>query len=279
MTFYSLPRISIVTISYNQGRFLDACLQSIEAQIYGNLQHVVVDGGSTDESVPTIMRYAERARSYHVRWLSEQDNGPADGLNKGFNLTDGDVLGFINADDMLLPGALQSIGRYFSSSNLAMVQGGGIVIDERGSIARAIAPVPFTAQSYVSRRAVIFQPALFFRRNVFDAVGGFNRMNHTCWDAEFFLDASLHGYNIGWLPELIAGFRLHPESKSGSQQDARRIEPDRERLDAKCRASGLKATHLDAYRKRLFQAIGIVPIAWSLYSLKRSKHFRSLSLK
>src|ERR1700730_2315977 len=116
----SWPRISIVTPSLNQGTFVEETIRSVLLQGYPSLELIVVDGGSADRSIETIGRYS----AWLARWIYESDAGPADALNKGFRLATGEILGFLNADDFLLPGCLASVAREFRMHSGADVVSG-----------------------------------------------------------------------------------------------------------------------------------------------------------
>ena len=113
----SLPRITIVTPSFNQGQYLEQTLRSVLDQGYPNLEYIVVDGGSTDDSVDILNRYADRL----AWWVSEKDAGQSDAINKGFARASGDVYGYINSDDFLYPGALEAVGKAYASGASWMV--------------------------------------------------------------------------------------------------------------------------------------------------------------
>src|SRR4051794_2419788 len=112
-----LPRITIVTPSFNQGQYLEQTLRSVLDQGYPNLEHIVVDGGSTDESVEVIKRYADRL----AWWVSEKDAGQSDAINKGFARATGDVYGYINSDDFLYPGALEAVAKAYAAGAQWMI--------------------------------------------------------------------------------------------------------------------------------------------------------------
>ena len=103
-----LPRISVVTPSYNQGNFVEETIQSVLDQGYPNLEYIVMDGGSTDGTLDILRKYEKR-----LVWKSERDRGQSDALNKGFRMASGDIFSFINSDDVYEPGALHKVGRFF----------------------------------------------------------------------------------------------------------------------------------------------------------------------
>ena len=157
----ALPRISIVTLSFNQGRFLAEAIDSILGQNYPKLDYIVVDPGSTDDSRAIIARYAGRLTA-----LLGPDKGPADGLNKGFAAATGDIFGYINADDLLLPGALDTVARHFTAnptsapfsaaacSSMPMAACGARIKSSRFSLtAFAHGAMTFCQQGHFFRRA------------------------------------------------------------------------------------------------------------------------------
>jgi glycosyltransferase involved in cell wall biosynthesis len=129
------PRISIVTLSYNQAKFIEQAIRSVLHQGYPNLEYIVIDGGSTDVSVDIIEKYAD-CLAY---WCSERDAGPAAGLNKGFQHATGEIFGFLNADDFYLPGSLHRIANLFRTHSSADVLcGDGYMTDVLGQARKPI---------------------------------------------------------------------------------------------------------------------------------------------
>ena len=108
-----LPKITIVTPSYNQGQFLEETIRSVILQGYKNLEYIVIDGGSTDNSLEIIHKYQD----YLTYWVSEPDEGQAEAINKGFNLATGDIFAFLNSDDVYLPETLAKVGKFFAESS------------------------------------------------------------------------------------------------------------------------------------------------------------------
>jgi glycosyltransferase involved in cell wall biosynthesis len=206
-------KISIVTISYNQAPFLEQAIRSIVDQDYNGLEYIVVDPGSTDGSREIIKRHASRIAST----VLEPDRGPADGLNKGFAQATGDVFGFINADDALLPGALRKVAEYFRANpQVDIACGRGYTIDGEGRPLRRIVPTRLSPRLYAYGAVNFFQQGMFFRRSAYRKTRGFNVDNRSCWDSELALDMLLNGSRVGMLHEELALFRIHDASISGS---------------------------------------------------------------
>lgn len=182
-------KISVVTISYNQAEFLERCIQSVVRQDYPNLEYIIVDPGSTDGSREIIKKY-EKVFS-HI--LLEPDNGPADGLNKGFAKATGDLFYFINSDDIVLPGAFKTAVRYFENdAGLDVLLGNGLEIDKQDNVMRKILIDKFDHKGYVYGANIIFQQSFFFTRKAFEAIRGFNAANKVSWDSELLIDFALH---------------------------------------------------------------------------------------
>jgi glycosyltransferase involved in cell wall biosynthesis len=223
-------RVSIVTISYNQGRFLRRALESVLAQDHADIEYIAVDPGSTDGSLEILDEY--RSRLAHL--IVEPDEGPAHGLNRGFERATGEVLAYVNADDELLPGAVAAAVRAFEADpSLDIVYGHGVIADEAGRTIRRIRSQAITPWLYVRGGANILQQAAFVRRSAFERVGGFNEANRTSWDAELFLDVVLAGGRVRVVDEMWGRFRIHEDSISGSGSLLEEYRRDRERLFAK----------------------------------------------
>jgi glycosyltransferase involved in cell wall biosynthesis len=204
-------KISIVTISYNQKKYLKECIESVLGQTDCEVEYILVDPGSTDGSRELIESYGDRIIN-----VFESDKGPADGLNKGFALATGDIYGFINSDDYFLPHALGRIVKFFTAhNNNCFVTGQGYTEDEFES-RTPIHPNLLTVQSLLHRSAVIFQQSTFFPSELYKFVGGFNETNRTCWDYELFLNFLQRGATHFVVDNDLAVFRLYAGSISGS---------------------------------------------------------------
>lgn len=206
-------KISIVTISYNQAQFLEEALLSVIGQGYTDLEFIVVDPGSTDKSREIIESY--RKDFSHI--IFEADDGPADGLNKGFSLATGDILGFLNADDVLLPGALATIAALFQQKpGLDVLSGRATIIDANNKILRTAYSDRFSVLMYAYGACVLVQPSTFFRSAAYKRTSGFNPANRSAWDGELFVDMKMAGAKFGVVPHILSGFRLHETSITAS---------------------------------------------------------------
>ena len=204
-------KISIVTISYNQKQYLKACMDSILTQTDCELEYIVVDAGSTDGSRELIESYGDR-----VIKVFERDDGPADGLNKGFARATGDVYGFINSDDYLLPGALCAVTNFFISHDENVFVTGQGFTQKSSEQFVLVKPSKLTTSTMLHLAAVVFQQSTFFPAKEFRAVAGFNSQNRTCWDYELFLNFLRCGLQHRVIEEKLAVFRLYDGSISGS---------------------------------------------------------------
>jgi glycosyltransferase involved in cell wall biosynthesis len=204
-------KISIVTISFNQKQYVKACIDSILSQADCEIEYIIVDPGSRDGSCELINTYGEQ-----IIKVFEPDEGPADGLNRGFARATGEVYGFINSDDYLLPNALAAVSDFFKQrQHSTFVTGQGFTEYADGRRA-PITPNVLTEQVMLHRSAVLFQQATFFSAEMFKQAGGFNTQNKTCWDYELYLKFLANGAVHRLIPQDLAVFRLHAGSISGS---------------------------------------------------------------
>lgn len=209
-----MPKISIITPSYNQGRFIEETISSVLGQNYGNLEFIIIDGGSTDNSVDIIRRYADRL----AYWVSEKDRGQTHAINKGFERATGDVITWLNSDDLYCDGTLAKVGAYFAEHPDCMWLCGNILfMDEDGGGINRKRPLysPFILRY---GNASVYQPNIFLRRTLLDEVGFPREDFHTIMDQEWFCRvAERHAPHI--IDQDFAKFRWHKDSKSSSQKD------------------------------------------------------------
>lgn len=231
-------KISIVTISYNQAPFLRDCIDSVLSQTNVDLEYIIVDPGSTDGSREIIQSYGDR-----VIKVFEADSGPADGLNRGFAHATGDVFGFINSDDYLLPAALATMAAHFEDTGCNTFISGSGWIEYPDGKRRQVIPTQMQLDSYLYGACTVFQQGTFFPAKMFHGARGFNTKNHTCWDGEFFADLLAAGLKHHVIEEPLAVFRLYPESITGSQRLRDLYRRDKRRIFEKIK--GRKYSSID----------------------------------
>jgi len=209
-------KISIVTISYNQAEFIERTICSVLDQDYNNIEYIVVDAGSTDGSREIIKQYETKISKI----IFEPDAGPADGLNKGFACATGDIYGFLNSDDILLPYSLSHVANFFQKNmNIDVVSGHTIIIDEFDRKLRNFYSAKFYLLHYAYESgAFLAQQSTFFRAETFEKAGRFNIKNKSSWDAELFVNMGLHKAHFSLVNEFWSGFRSHPESITSSKK-------------------------------------------------------------
>ena len=210
----TLPRISIVVPSYNQGRFIGECLESIVSQNYPDLELIVMDGGSTDESVSVIERYAH-AISY---WQSERDGGQSAAINAGMARASGQIVAWLNSDDTYCAGALWTIGRAAQQHpDRGLYIGNGFRLDERTGTKTPF----FRRHVALNRRALregvdfILQPAAFFSRKAWEVVGGLDPALNYCMDWDVLIRVA-ERHTALLINEFLAQSREYEETKTAS---------------------------------------------------------------
>ncbi|HXB68856.1 MAG TPA: glycosyltransferase family 2 protein [Candidatus Acidoferrales bacterium] len=229
--------IGIVTISFNQARFLEEAVDSVSVLTPHRLEYVIVDPGSTDGSREIV----ERRRTQFSAAIMEPDQGPADGLNKGFAaLKDADVCGYINADDRFAPGALDYVAGFFSSHPETDILLGSIrIIDECGRPSlrgRVVDKADLTR--FANRTSYFWQQATFFRRSILERTRGFNPENRISWDSELIVDMLLAGARVAHTPRVLGDFRIYGASITGSGRLVEEATRQHRRVCAKIASAG-----------------------------------------
>lgn len=210
-----LPSISVITPSFNQGAFLSHTLESVASQSYPALEHLVFDGGSSDHTISILQRW-ENA----VTWVSEPDAGQADAVNRGLRVARGDVIAWINSDDVYAPDAFARIAERFAADpSLDVVYGMADHINVEGLPFEAY-PTAAWDPELLLHVCFICQPALFFRRRVLGRVGLLNPALHYCMDYEYWLRMAAAGCRFTFLPCKLAGSRLYATNKTLADRPA-----------------------------------------------------------
>jgi glycosyltransferase involved in cell wall biosynthesis len=200
--------VSIVTPSLNQARYIGETILSVRDQSYDHIEHVVVDGGSTDGTVELLLKL-EGAPGF--RWKSEPDRGMYDAINKGFGLATGEIFAYLNSDDLYPPWAVERIVAFFASHpDAGLVYGDYIQVDEAGGQMLLLQP-PYNA-IYIRRSGFIPQPTTFWRRAVWEAIGGFDATLAFVGDCDYWIRAGQR-FGIVKLDEVLAYDRIQPGAK------------------------------------------------------------------
>jgi Glycosyl transferase family 2 len=206
------PLVSIVTPSYNQGRYIEETIQSILSQSYPNLEYIVVDGGSNDNTVEILKKYEG-----HLTWISEKDRGQADAINKGFQMAKGEIMAWLNSDDTYLPGAVHhAVGYLEAHPEVGMLYGEGYHIDEDGELIERYYTEPFDYQR-LGEVCFICQPTVFLRAEVIRTVGPLDITLDYCLDYDYWMRIAKH-FRIGYLDKYLANTRLHLDTKTLSKR-------------------------------------------------------------
>lgn len=209
------PLVSIVTPSYNQGQFIEDTILSVKNQDYPNIEHIIVDGGSTDNTLEILKKYEG---TYNMRWVSEPDEGQADAINKGFMQSRGQILAWLNADDTYLFSAVSTAVAYLIKHLEAdLVYGNIYIIDEQGNELKICRTVPYDIHMHLAGVFIVPQQAAFWRREAFFRAGMLNPKLQFSLDGELWLKMAKMGMELHFIDKILANFRMHPASKTVSK--------------------------------------------------------------
>lgn len=208
----ALPKITIVTPSFNQGRFIRETIESVLNQDYKNLEYFIVDGGSTDNTVDIIREYEDRI----AWWISEKDKGQTDALFKGFSRATGDLLGWLNSDDVYFPEALRKIGGAYAKNPCASIYSGGLAIGEKGDGGIIKCSIPTTPLSIFSRLGLrgLGQQSSFFRTRDYRKTDGMDTNIYMRMDGDIMHRLLTINPSVIVIDDMVGFFRWHASSKS-----------------------------------------------------------------
>lgn len=228
------PVVSIVTPSFNQGRFIRRTIDSVLGQDYPLIDYRVVDGGSTDETLAVLDSYGGR-----VEWVSEKDKGQADAINKGMRQARGEIRAYLNSDDLLHPGAVRRVVEHFERNPACdLVYGRDALVDVDGAFLGMFPTADYSLEA-LTDACCISQPAAFWRKRVADAIGPFDESLHLVMDYDYWLRAGAAGLTFQHIPDVLAHTRMHRQTKtSGAAPGAHRDRFYRELFDACLRSVG-----------------------------------------
>lgn len=214
------PKISIITPSYNQGQFIEDTILSVIGQQYPNLEYIIIDGGSTDRTVEVIKKYEEHL----TYWVSEPDRGQAHAINKGFSMATGDILAWLNSDDMYMPGALLHVAERMELDEPQIFFGNCLHFDEHNpkkAFSRDTSPAA-TAKDLLNDSVI--QPSTFWTRSVWSLVGELLEHYHYVFDLEWFSRCKEQKVVFKHTPRHLSIYRIHENHKTGIGGEKRLIE-------------------------------------------------------
>lgn len=212
------PKFTIITPSFNQGKFIEQTINSVIHQSYPNLEYIVMDGGSTDNTVDILKKYEGR-----LKWFSKKDNGQSDAINKGLKMATGDIVAWLNSDDYYLPGTLHKVAEYFRNNEDTMwVSGDYRIVDENNKGIHSFVIWykrflrRFSSYNMLSFANYIIQPSTFWRRSLMKETGLINDSYRYCMDYDFWLRI-MKKHPLHIIPTPLSAFRIHGLSKGGLQ--------------------------------------------------------------
>lgn len=206
----SLPLFSVVTPSYNQGRFIRATIESVLSQDYPRLEYIIMDGGSTDETASVVKDYASR-----LTFISEKDRGQTHAINKGFKMARGELLAYLNSDDLFLPGMVRNaVNGFQKNRNAGAVYGEGYLIDGDGKVSSRFPHTePFNLWKLVHLSDYILQQSVAFRKTVLDEMGYLDEDLHYVMDWDILIRIGMK-YPLEYIPEFMGCLREYAEAKT-----------------------------------------------------------------
>lgn len=208
------PFFSIVTISFNQERYILRCIESVINQTFKNFEYIIQDPGSDDNSRKIIMNYRNDPR---IIINFENDFSPADGLNKGFSKASGKFYYFLNSDDELCPDGLQRLySEIINYPNYDVYSGAARIIDSKDNFLRFNYSDRMNLKRAIYGQSILVQQSTTFKSSLFHAVGGFNKNNFVCWDGELFIDFALISARFKVFRDVVSNYRLTETSITGT---------------------------------------------------------------
>ena len=253
------PLVSIVTPSYNQKDFLGDTILSVLGQDYPALEYFVIDGGSTDGSVEIIKKYADKLTG----WVSKPDHGQTDAINKGFARSQGEIMAWLNSDDIYNPGAVSSAVEFLQKNpDIGLVYGDTDLIDASGQKIGRFNAQQTSYQRLMKGGVYIPQPAAFWRRDLWERSGPLDPSFYFAMDYDLWVRFAKLA-PIQYFPELWASFRIHGEGKTTVSDD--RCWPEM-RVVHKREGGSIFSPFMAKYILRM-----ILGPAWNWYKMKRYK--------
>ncbi len=232
-----LPKVSLITPSFNQGKFIERTICSVLEQTYSNIEYIIIDGGSTDETVSILKKYSAKL----AYWVSEKDNGQAHALNKGLQRCTGEIVAYINSDDYYNQNAIASIVNFFKTYPDAYAVAGYCTIiwqlseEEINVRTDKVGDISFKRLlRYWEPDFCPPQPSIFFTREIVETLGFFDEGLKYTMDLDYWIRISMK-HKIHTLRKNLSNYLIHPDSKSGFGDGFEKFLPERKRLSEKYR--------------------------------------------
>jgi glycosyltransferase involved in cell wall biosynthesis len=264
-----VPLVTVVTPSLDTAAFIGRTLASVAGQDYPAIEHIVVDGGSTDGTVQILQDHPE------VRWLSEPDKGQAEAINKGFRLGSGEIVAWLNSDDYYLPGAVsRAVAALQSDPHCGMVYGNFVAADEHGRETGRYEAPDWDLRREIERGNFVPQQTAFFRREALDAVGLLDERYDFAMDYDLFIRVGKQ-FRVRHVDEYWAAFRLHPASKTVAL--THRFYREEREISRRHGAPWLSEHMIAHVLGRLRLPTSTLPPAWQTVALLRRGDLRGLA--
>ncbi len=227
----NLPKISIITPSYNQGKFLEQTIRSIIDQNYPNLEFIIIDGGSTDNTIEIIKRY-EKNISY---WVSEPDHGQTNGINKGFRIATGDLVAWMNSDDIYYDNTFKTIASCYleTKGRYDVYFGNKKNISENGQVLHEFFYSPFFKYTLFYDDMNISNQSAFWKKTVFEKIGFLDEGLGFIMDYEFFVRMARNSMKFYYVDEFLGALRHHPEAKTSLEAWQKRKQKEIQNINEK----------------------------------------------
>lgn len=201
--------VSIITPSFNQGRYIEETILSVQNQTYKNIEHIVIDGGSSDQTIDILKKY-----SSSISWISEPDNGQTEAINKGIKISHGEIIAYLNSDDVYLQNTIKYIVDFFDKHpEIDMVYGDIIHINKQSQNIEEIKTGTIELEKYLTCVLYLPQPTVFFRRNIIKKIGYFDEKLQLAMDLDYWVRIFIN-FKTAYLPANLAKARIYPEMKS-----------------------------------------------------------------